>query len=160
MVSSIVKDKEIKFGKFALGSNQKQETYMDEVGKVRLRNKNLADNAIHNDNNGLSHETGSLSVPKGGGSFEFSIIPLANQELNSDHLVIGKVLSGIDTITKINNIPVTREDILGTKNGFSSVGKAFDGRAKIASVNKPLKRIQIKSCSVDEKASLTSFLKF
>ena len=160
MVSKIIKDKEITFGKFALGSSQKQETWMDGAGKVRLRNVNLADSAVHNDDNSLTHVTGSLSIPKGGGSFEFSIIPKTNPELDKDHLVIGKVLSGIDVVSKINSVPVTREDILGSKNGFSSVGKAFDARAKLASVNKPLQRIQIKSCSVDEKASLTSFLKF
>ena len=36
-VSRITKDKRIDVGKFALGGGAKQETWMDQAGKVRIR---------------------------------------------------------------------------------------------------------------------------
>jgi hypothetical protein len=40
------------------------------------------------------------------------------------------------------------------------VGKGFDGRAKLASVERPLKKISLVKCTVDQTASFASFLKF
>jgi cyclophilin family peptidyl-prolyl cis-trans isomerase len=160
-VSKIEKGRRIDVGKLALGAAQKQETYMDGAGKVRIRSVNQAAQALHNDANALKHDgVGVVSVPKGGGSFEFTITPAANPTLDEDHLVIGKVLSGLDVIDQINEIPVSREDSLGTKGFYSNLGKGFDGRAKIASINKPLQKVFIKQCSVSEEASVASFLKF
>eukprot|EP01041_Mallomonas_annulata_P003324 gene3324-6578_t len=160
-ISRVQKDKLIEIGKFALGSAQKQETWMDSVGKVRIRNRDKAEKAIHNDANDLKHDSpGVVSVPKGGKSFLFTIAPNANTNLDEDNLVIGKVLTGQEVIEKINNVPVSREDILGTKKGFSSAGKGFDLRAKLASVDRPLQKVVITHCNVEESAAIASFLKF
>ena len=78
----------------------------------------------------------------------------------SANVVIGKVLSGMDIVNRINKIPVSKEDLIGSKGGFSALGKGFDGRAKLAAVERPLQRISILQCQVEEKASISSFLKF
>jgi len=102
---------------------------MDSVGKVRLRNLDLAEKIFkHADQNGLSHDNnGFVSVVRGGGKFDFTIAPKSNRDLDETNLIIGRVLSGMDVVEKINNVPVSREDALGTKGVFSKAGKSFDG---------------------------------
>lgn len=160
-VSRIIKDKEIDFGKFAKGSNQKQETWMDSVGKVRIRSVNVAENTLNSDSNALSHDAeGVVSMAKGGGAFDFVIAPKVNTDLDSTRIVIGRVLSGMDVVNDINTVPASREDALGSKGAFSNAGKGFDGRAKLAMpVGKPLKKVVVRSCAVEDKASFASFLK-
>lgn len=160
-VSRIIKNNRIDVAKFSQGGAQKQETWLDSSGKMRLRNVDLASSAVHSDVNNLRHDVpGRLSVPKGGKSFAFTINPKENIALDEENVVIGKVINGMDVIQKINMIPVSREDALGSKGGFSNVGKNFDGRAKLATVDRPLQKIQIVQCQVEEKASIASFLKF
>ena len=161
-VSTLIKDKKIEINKFSLGSNLKQETYKNEVGTVRIRSIDLASSAIYNDENNLSHdEAGLVSMKRGGGSFGLTINTKPNPDLDDDYIVIGKVLSGLETLDEINNIPVSKEDALGTKNGFSNLAKnGGDSRGKIASVNRPLKKIIINQCTISESASLASFMKF
>eukprot|EP00607_Mallomonas_marina_P005615 CAMPEP_0182430636 /NCGR_PEP_ID=MMETSP1167-20130531/42156_1 /TAXON_ID=2988 /ORGANISM="Mallomonas Sp, Strain CCMP3275" /LENGTH=218 /DNA_ID=CAMNT_0024615967 /DNA_START=164 /DNA_END=820 /DNA_ORIENTATION=+ len=160
-ISRIQKDKRIDVNKFALGSAQKQKTVIDSTGRIRLANFDRASMAVNNDVNTLTHnKPGILSVPKGGKSFQFTIAPRPNKELDKENLVIGEVLDGMDVVEKINQVPVSREDILGTKGAFSSAGKGFDPRAKLATVNKPLQKVQIVQCKVEETASIASFLKY
>ena len=160
-VSRIVKDQRIDFGKFSKGRGQKQEKYIDSVGKMRIRNVNVAENTANFDENELRHISGGeVSMRRGGGSFDFTIAPRPNADLDKGNIIMGKVIEGMDVIEEINGIPTSREDILGTKQAFSNAGKAFDGRAKLAAVGKPLKRVRILSCTVDDKASLASFLQF
>jgi len=160
-VSRIKKNKRIDIYKFSQGSAQKQETYLDEVGKARIRSVDLAANYVNQETNNLRHDfDGAVSVPRGGKSFGFTIAPRANPDLDKENLIIGEVLSGMETVEKVNNIPVSREDILGTKGSFSSLGKGVDPRAKLAAVDRPLQKVQIVRCVVEETASLPSFLKF
>lgn len=160
-VSRIQKDKRIDVGKLAKGGNKKQETWMDNMGKVRIRSVSLASKATHKDQNNLLHNApGVLSVKNGGGTFDFTIAPQPNPALDGENVVIGKVLSGMEVIDKINQVPVSKEDIIGSKGSFSALGKGFDGRAKLAAVERPLQRISILQCQVEEKASISSFLKF
>jgi peptidyl-prolyl cis-trans isomerase B (cyclophilin B) len=160
-VSRIQTDKRIDVGKLAKGGNKKQETWMDNMGKVRIRSVSLASKATHNDHNQLLHDApGVLSVKRGGGTFDFTIAPQLNPALDGENVVIGKVLRGMDVVDKINKIPTSKEDLIGSKGGFSALGKGFDGRAKLAAVERPLQRISILQCQVEEKASISSFLKF
>ena len=160
-VSRIELDKRIDVGKLAKGGSQKQETWMDGMGKVRIRSVSLASKTTHRDvNNFLNDESGVLSVKKGGGSFDFTISPKPNPSLDSENVVIGKVISGMNVVDEINKVPTSKEDIIGSKGGFSALGKGFDGRAKLAAVGRPLKRINVLQCQVEEKASISSFLKF
>lgn len=160
-VSRIELDKRIDVGKLAKGGSQKQETWMDGMGKVRIRSVSLASKSTHRDvNNFLNDESGVLSVKKGGGSFDFTISPKPNPSLDSENVVIGKVISGMNVVDEINKVPTSKEDIIGSKGGFSALGKGFDGRAKLAAVGRPLKRINVLQCQVEEEASISSFLKF
>ena len=89
------------------------------------------------------------------------IAPSPNKDLDEENIVIGKVISGLEIIDRINSVPTSREDVLGTKGGFKALASAGgDGRGKIASVNRPLQKVRINSCRVDEKASLTNLMKF
>ena len=134
---------------------------MDSVGKVRIRSVDLADSFSNSDTNFLTHdEEGLVSVQRGGGKFDFTIAPKPNKDLDESTIIIGKVVSGMETVNKINNVPVSKEDILGTKGSFSNVGKGFDPRAKMASVNRPLQKIKIVLCTVDNQASMSSLMKF
>jgi hypothetical protein len=56
----------------------------------------------------------------------------------------------MEVIAQLNSIPTTKDDVLGTKQGLSSTGKSFDLRAKIAYLNRPLKRIAIQRASIAE----------
>jgi cyclophilin family peptidyl-prolyl cis-trans isomerase len=148
-VSSIMKDESITINKFAKGADKKTESYRNEAGVVRLRSLDLSSDVEISDSNDLKHDVeGALSMQKGGGSFGFTISPKANEDLDEDNIVIGRVIGGMDVVKELNEIPVTRDDPLGSKTAFSSLGKGVDGRAKIASVNKPLKKIRIAACSV------------
>ena len=160
-VSRIEMDKRIDVGKLSKGGNKKQETWMDGMGKVRIRSVSLASKAIHRDQNDLLHDAaGVLSVKKGGGTFDFTIAPQSNSQLDNENVVIGKVINGMEVVSKINKIPASKEDLIGSKGGFSALGKGFDGRAKIAVVGKPLQKVSILQCQVEEKASVSSFLRF
>jgi cyclophilin family peptidyl-prolyl cis-trans isomerase len=162
-ISRVQKDKRIDFGKMSAGKDQRQETYVNPSGKASIRNVDLAEKVTHSDTNAFLHDTkGTLSVPKGGKSFQFTLTPESkpNKDLDRDNLVIGKVLDGMDVVNRINAVPVSREDALGTKRGFADAGKGFDPRAKIISLDRPLQKIVVTKCTVDESATLSSFLKF
>lgn len=160
-VSRIQMDRRIDIGKLSKGGNKKQETWIDGMGKMRIRSVSLSSKLIHSDINDLRHDTpGIISVRKGGGTFDFTIASKINPKLDSENIVIGKVLDGMDIVNKINKIPVSKEDIIGSKGTLAAFGKGFDGRAKLAAVEKPLQRVSVLQCKIAEKASITSFLKF
>ena len=49
----------------------------------------------------------------------------------------------MEVVDQINQIPVNREDILGSKKAFSDLGKGFDPRAKLAAVDRPLRSVKV-----------------
>jgi len=148
-VSAVVKDEYIDVNKFAKGADKKTESYRNEAGVVRLRSLDLSSEVKISDTNDLRHDIdGVLSVQKGGGSFGFTIAPRPNPSLDDENIVIGRVLTGQEVVKDINDVPITKEDPLGSKTTFSNLGKFADGRAKMASVNKPLKKIRIAACTI------------
>lgn len=162
LASRVVKGQDITFGKFYKGGNQKLGTVMDDYGKVKMQTTNLADEVKWVDRNEFVHTFGTVSVPKNGGSFEFAISPGdRSKTLDEKNVVIGQVIadeSSTEIINAINNVPVSKEDPLKMKSGFAAAGKGFDPRAKIISLNRPLQRIEVLDCEVNQKASLTSLL--
>lgn len=160
-VGRVIKDEEITIDKFYKGSDTRQETWMDEVGKVRIRSVDLAEGSRHSDANTLLHRAGSLSVPRGGGSFAFTLATGPSVELDARNVVIGQVTSDPGNVLAVANaVPTSREDSLGMKGGFAALGRAGgDGRARLAKVDRPLKKISVLACRVSEEASLTSFLR-
>ena len=163
LVSKVVKGEEIEIGKFKGGSGKKLATTMSDSGKVSMGSIDLASTEVPptSDVGTLKNRRGSLSLPRAGQTFAFSLSPSENNDsLDKKNVVIGQVTNeeGMEVIRKANTVPVSREDPLGTKNAFSSAGKGFDPRAKLATVNRPLQRIEITDCRVSEKASLAGFL--
>ena len=161
-VSRILKDQRIDVGKFSKGGGQRQERSIDNIGKVRVRSVNVADNTKNSEENSLHHLTGGeVSMRRGGGSFEFTIAPKPNPKLDESQIIIGRVIEGMEVIQEINDVPSSKEDALGSKSAFSNAGKAFDGRAKLAMpVGRPLRKVNVLSCELEDKASLTSFMRF
>jgi hypothetical protein len=45
-------------------------------------------------------------------------------------------------------VPISKEDPLGSKTVFAAAGKGFDPRAKIIYLNKPLQKITIAKAGV------------
>jgi cyclophilin family peptidyl-prolyl cis-trans isomerase len=89
----------------------------------------------NSDTNDLEHSVpGTVSVRKGGGEFEFTITPSAQTNasgarLNSENIVIGRVLEGMDIIDAMNSVPTNQKTV---RDGFRNIGKAIgDGRAKL-----------------------------
>ncbi len=164
LVSSLVKDKEIKVGKFKAGSGKKLATSMSDSGKVSMSSIDLAEELVPptSDVGALRSRYGSISLPRAGKTFAFILSPsdTTSTDFDRKNIVIGQVTNseGLVAIERINNIPVSRDDVLSSKTVFSAAGKGFDPRAKLASVNRPLQRIEISDCSVLEEASLTTFL--
>ena len=65
------------------------------------------------DSNSISHAAaGLLSVRKGGGSFEFTITPRANTNLDRDNIVVGSVLDAesMAVLERLNNLPTNNYD--------------------------------------------------
>ena len=155
-VSLVQKDELITVGKLAYGGGKSTEI---KDGKIRAYN--LAESFVNTDSNDQKHDiSGLLSVPRRGGTFEFNISPKPNLDLDEENLIIGQVMQGMEVIDEINNIPVNREDGIGSKAAFSSAGKGFDPRAKLITLNRPLRQVKILQCQVDDRGSVASFLKF
>lgn len=77
-------------------------------GKTRPQIVPVAPPTTDDGPNGISHDAaGLLSVRRGGGSFEFTLLPRANAELDRDNLVIGQVLNadGMAILERINSVP-------------------------------------------------------
>lgn len=89
-------------------------------------------------------KAGYVSAKRGGGSYEFTINPKPNTNLDKENIVFGKVLEGMDVIEKINGVPTSKEDPIGSKEKFAAAGKKFDPRAKIIYLYKPLVKIVVK----------------
>jgi cyclophilin family peptidyl-prolyl cis-trans isomerase len=166
-VSKIIKGSEIEIGKFKAGRGKQLSTSMSHSGQVSLSSIDLSDEITPTtDRLGLlPHMKGTVSVPAKGRSFEFDISAKdGNTDLDRTNVVIGQVFpdggSGLAAIEAIDKVPVSRDDPLQSKRAFASAGKAFDPRAKLASVNRPLQRVEVVACRVEEAASMASFLKF
>uniref|UniRef100_A0A7S2XZB5 PPIase cyclophilin-type domain-containing protein n=1 Tax=Fibrocapsa japonica TaxID=94617 RepID=A0A7S2XZB5_9STRA len=143
-VFRVDKDRRIDMGRVGAGMSTRLVRTTDSTGRVRTTKESTADGLINRESNDLKHDRPYLvSMKRGGGTYEFSIVPSPNSGLDKENIVFGEVISGKDIIDAINAVPTTQEDPLGSKEAFSSAGKNFDPRAKIAYVNKPLKKIVI-----------------
>lgn len=77
-------------------------------GQTRPKYVPIPPPAIDDAPNGVSHAAaGLLSWAKAGGSFEFSLTPRANLELDASEIVFGQVLNqeGMDVLERMNAIP-------------------------------------------------------
>jgi hypothetical protein len=121
-------------------------------GKFALR---VAPTSPSDESKGISHDrAGLLSVPRGGGVFDFSITLGPAIELDESNIVIGQIVSddaeGASTLSFINQIPVVAYVGQGQGNEASRSKSCSYGSAEtFCSQMKPIKKITIQT-SVQE----------
>ncbi|CAM9553740.1 unnamed protein product [Chrysoparadoxa australica] len=148
-VFCVEKGKRVDLGKLQGGLDKYEVRRIDNTGHIRRETRNAAEDLISSDKNDLKHDVPYVaSMRKGGKTFEFTIASQANPELDENNVVFGRVLSGFDIIDRIESVPVTRDDPLGSKKGFSKAGAGFDPRAKVISLNRPLQKITMVTARV------------
>jgi len=109
-VRSIAKDRVIAFADFPGGNFLFKRTAPSRGGMVKEEKIPLAGpDTKTEETNELKHDAvGRVSMPKGGGTFNFLISPVANAPfLDKRNVVIGQVLEGLDVIEDINKIQTT-----------------------------------------------------
>jgi cyclophilin family peptidyl-prolyl cis-trans isomerase len=144
-----MRDERIDFGKLPAGVDKYEVRKIDSTGRVRRQIKEEAERLVSKDVNSLHHDSaGLVSVRKGQKTFEFTITTGPSTSLDASNVVVGKVLSGMDVVDLLNTVPVTQEDVLGSKSRFADAGKGFDPRAKLISLQRPLEKIIIKKAGV------------
>ena len=81
------------------------------------------------DDNRISHDQPGLVSVQRGGSFEFSIMLDSCPEMDNDHIVIGRVVDGMDVVKKLEKVPINQKTI---RDGYRNIGKAIgDARANV-----------------------------
>ena len=124
-VSRIQRNKLIMGGSLAGGNAQVLDRTLDRTGYVRSERLNRADAYLNDDANDLSHDrAGLLSVPKGGGSFEFVLTPAANPELDATRIVIGTANlddGSLELISELNDLPARKPSAASEMGGVASL---------------------------------------
>jgi len=110
-VKSIEKDKAINWVNFREGNVLYKEIQTDDkrwVGNKVVKVPLAGDDTLTDETNSLRHDAvGRVSMKKGGGSFDFTVSPVAEAPwLDKTNVVIGQVLEGMDVIAEINQIPM------------------------------------------------------
>jgi len=92
----------------------------------------------------LAHDrAGLLSVPRGGGTFDFGLTLAPQPALDAalSHAVIGEVLEGMDDLLYLNDLPVVNYAGQGAGSDASRAKQCFYGSADtFCSQGKPLKK--------------------
>ena len=103
----------------------------------------------------LSHDApGLLSVRRGGGSFDFGLMPAAAPELDDAYVVIGRALDAesLATISAMDVLPVVKAaDIFGQREGSDksrAKACAYGSANSYCSQLKPLKKLTLVRASV------------
>lgn len=150
LVSKVERDRRIVAGRPTAGGAQEVSREIDGTGYVRSTLVDRAERFTNSDANGLSHDrAGLLSMRRGGGEFEFTLVPAPNPGLDGELVVIGEVLEGVETLRALNAVP-TREDKSGLTAAYAGLAKAGgDVRARVETVGKPLRK-----CVIVEAAAL------
>ena len=94
---------------------------------------------------GIVHDrAGLLTVPREGGSFDFSITLAATPELDASQKVIGEVLEGFETVRRIGDLPVISYAGQGNGAEQSRAKQCFYGSSDtFCSHLKPIKKVSI-----------------
>lgn len=108
-VKNIVKDKAITWANFKDGNTVAvtRSTYDSRwVGTSTVNIPLAGDDTKTDEVNSLRHDlAGRVSMRKGGGTFDFTVAPVANAKwLDETDVVVGQVLEGMDIIEDINEI--------------------------------------------------------
>ena len=90
------------------------------------------------------YRAGLLTVPREGGSFDFSITLAATPELDASQKVIGEVLEGFETVRRIGDLPVISYAGQGNGAEQSRAKQCFYGSSDtFCSHLKPIKKVSI-----------------
>ncbi|CAM9749810.1 unnamed protein product, partial [Discosporangium mesarthrocarpum] len=93
-VTRVEKGRRIDMGKLPLGSDKYEVLEIDWTGRVRRKTLSAADELVSKDFNLLRHDQpGVVSIRRGGGTFEFTVAPATNTDLDKEDTVIGQVCS-------------------------------------------------------------------
>jgi cyclophilin family peptidyl-prolyl cis-trans isomerase len=146
----------IDMGRVVGGGGKKLKKEINESGVMRIKTGNAADWTRNTEINELKHvEPFLLTMKRGGGTYEFSVTTQANEELDKDHVVFGRLLmkegggeekyrkGNEEVIESILKVKVSTDDPIASKKIFAAAGKGFDPRAKIIYLNKPLQKIVV-----------------
>lgn len=97
------------------------------------------------ESNGLSHDRpGLLSVPRGGGVFDFTITLASLPELDSTNIVIGEVLGDRAALDYLSDLPVVQYYGQGQGSETSRSKQCYYGSGDtFCSQLKPLKKVSI-----------------
>merc|ERR1712242_445399 len=76
------------------------------IGSKQIKSKMAEDDTLTKETNSLRHDVpGRVSMKKGGGTFDFTIAPVADAKwLDKTNVVIGQVLEGMDLVDAINDV--------------------------------------------------------
>ena len=135
------------------------------VGKYLAR-----ENPYFEDESGLLHDTpGIVSVRRGNdGGFGFTIhyyeddlnlltkeVLAAQEQLNQDNIVVGRVIDGMEVVKELNDLPVVKSanvNYMGLTGGPTVKNEATRacryGGPMYCNENKPLRKVQIVDCGV------------
>lgn len=124
-VKSVAKDKAITWANFKDGNtiSVTVTTYDARWVGSKTVSKPLAGDDTQTDQvNNLVHDLpGRVSMRRGGGTFDFTVAPVANAKwLDTTNVVIGQVLEGMDIIADINEIKMYGSKTMKKVRIFSS----------------------------------------
>ncbi|CAK0903432.1 unnamed protein product [Prorocentrum cordatum] len=110
-VKKIEPNKVITWANFKDGNTFTRQRLTTVNGKAWVQTNNLevplaGPDTETTETNDLRHElAGTVSMRRGGGTFDFNVAPVENAAwLDKDNVVIGRVLEGMDQINAINKV--------------------------------------------------------
>jgi len=113
-VKTIQMDKVITWADFKDGNTFTRQRLTTVNGKAWVDSVNkevplAGPDTKTDETNDLRHEVeGTVSMRRGGGTFDFNVAPVENARwLDKDNVVIGRVLEGMDQIKAINKVQVS-----------------------------------------------------
>eukprot|EP00965_Chrysotila_dentata_P001041 33814-Pleurochrysis_carterae.AAC.3 len=105
IASRVEKDRILIMGRPTGGSAQVMERSLDSTGYIRTTLVNRADQYTNKDDNSLCHNrAGLVSMRRGGGDFEFALVPAPNPTLDKERIVVGEVVEGLDFLSHLNQV--------------------------------------------------------
>ena len=95
---------------------------LDDTGYVRTTYSDAAARFANSDSNSLRHDrAGLLSMPRGGGAFDFGLTLGADPSLDRDNLVVGQLLAGGDVLEALNALPTRQPSKLSELSGLAAL---------------------------------------
>ena len=121
-VYRIERDRILRGGLVAGNARKEVTRVLDDTGYVRTTYSDAAARFANSDSNGLRHDrAGLLSMPRGGGAFDFGLTLGADPSLDRDNLVVGQLLAGGDVLEALNALPTRQPSKLSELSGLAAL---------------------------------------